>query len=188
MLKGPLETFRPVIESVPLKKKENRAQPRVEPGPLAFYTFLPYHYTTTPTRQNSKIPKNLSRDTSKLSFLNCYIRTFFSKKKYIPGCQLEKQSETMQSGSYNKVSLPGGTPLPTLPWSAPSWLRKILNLTLLFFLVGISLASVVQMLHSAIHRINRYPKNKYHENQLRYPLCTDLSSRKGYPPSEQLGP
>ena len=45
-------------------------------------------------------------------------------------------------------------------------------------------ASVVQMLHSAIHRINHYPADKYKGNQLHliYPMDSD-----GYPPFEQLG-
>ena len=37
-------------------------------------------------------------------------------------------------------------------------------------------ASVVQNLDSAIHRINRYPADKYYENQLPYPLDSDLSN------------
>ena len=35
---------------------------------------------------------------------------------------------------------------------------------------------VVQKLDSAIHRINRYPEDKNYENQLRYPLDSNLSS------------
>ena len=35
---------------------------------------------------------------------------------------------------------------------------------------SISLAQVVQKLDSAIHRINRYPEEKYYENQLCYPV------------------
>ena len=38
-----------------------------------------------------------------------------------------------------------------------------------------ALAPVVQMLDSAIHRINHYPADKYYGNQLRYPLDSDLS-------------
>ena len=38
------------------------------------------------------------------------------------------------------------------------------------------LVPVVQKLASAIHRVNRYPENKYYENQLRYPLVSNLSS------------
>ena len=38
------------------------------------------------------------------------------------------------------------------------------------------LVPVVQKLDSAIHRINRYPEDKYYENQLRYPLDSNLSS------------
>ena len=48
------------------------------------------------------------------------------------------------------------------------------------------LAPVVQKLDSAIHRITRYPAGKYYENQLRYPLNSDLSSEECYPPLEQL--
>ena len=38
-----------------------------------------------------------------------------------------------------------------------------------------NLTPVVQMLDSAIHRINHYPADKYYGNQLRYPLDSDLS-------------
>ena len=41
---------------------------------------------------------------------------------------------------------------------------------------------------SAIHRINHYPEDKYYENQLRYPLDSNLSGGWRYPPFEQLGP
>ena len=34
---------------------------------------------------------------------------------------------------------------------------------------------VVQKLDNSIHRINRYPEDKYYENQLRYPLDSNLS-------------
>ena len=37
-------------------------------------------------------------------------------------------------------------------------------------------APVVRKLDSAIHRINRYPAVKYYDNQLRYPVDSDLSS------------
>ena len=39
----------------------------------------------------------------------------------------------------------------------------------------IILASVVQTLDTAIHRINHYPTDKYYGNQLRYALDSDLS-------------
>ena len=39
------------------------------------------------------------------------------------------------------------------------------------------LASVVQTLDSAIHRINHYPAEKYYRNQLHYPLDSALSGR-----------
>ena len=50
------------------------------------------------------------------------------------------------------------------------------------------LASVVQTLDSAIHRINHYPADKYYGNQLRYPLDRFLSGGYRYPAFEQLGP
>ena len=53
---------------------------------------------------------------------------------------------------------------------------------------GNVLVPVVQKSDSAIHRINRYPADKYYENQLRYPLDSNLSSGYRYPPFEQLGP
>ena len=37
------------------------------------------------------------------------------------------------------------------------------------------LAPVVQTLDTAIHRINHCPADKHYENQLRYPLDSDLS-------------
>ena len=39
----------------------------------------------------------------------------------------------------------------------------------------ISRPPVVQMLDSAIHRINHYSVDKYYRNQLRYPLDGELS-------------
>ena len=36
------------------------------------------------------------------------------------------------------------------------------------------LAPVVQKLYSAIHGINRYPDDKYYENQLHYPLDSNI--------------
>ena len=42
-------------------------------------------------------------------------------------------------------------------------------------MVIVVLASVVQTLDSAIHRINHYPTDKYYGNQLPYPLDSDLS-------------
>ena len=56
----------------------------------------------------------------------------------------------------------------------------------LIILSFLRLAPVVQKLDSAIHRINRYPADKYYENQLRYPLDSDLASEECYPPFEQL--
>ena len=38
------------------------------------------------------------------------------------------------------------------------------------------LAPVVRKLDSAIHWINRYPEDKYYDNQLRYPVDSDLST------------
>ena len=39
-----------------------------------------------------------------------------------------------------------------------------------------AMVSVVENLDSAIHRISRYLEDKYYENQLRYPLDSNLSS------------
>ena len=50
------------------------------------------------------------------------------------------------------------------------------------------LALVVQTLDSAIHWINHYPAAKYYENQLRYPLDSDLSGGQRYLTFEQPGP
>ena len=50
------------------------------------------------------------------------------------------------------------------------------------------LAPVVQTLDSGIHRINHYPADKYYENELRYPLDSDLSGGLRYPTFEQPGP
>ena len=51
-------------------------------------------------------------------------------------------------------------------------------------------APVVQKLDSAIIRINHYPTQVTDEceNQLHYPVDSDLSGGSGYPPFEQLGP
>ena len=40
-----------------------------------------------------------------------------------------------------------------------------------------NLAPVVRRLDNAIHRINRYPTDKCHQNILRYPADSDLSGR-----------
>ena len=42
--------------------------------------------------------------------------------------------------------------------------------------INLDQAPVVQMLDSAIHRINCYPVDKYLGNQLHYPLDRDLST------------
>ena len=42
--------------------------------------------------------------------------------------------------------------------------------------VVIALAPVVQTMDSAVHRINHYPANKHQQNQLSYPVNSDLSS------------
>ena len=67
---------------------------------------------------------------------------------------------------------------------AKSWLNDVslfsfLAKSLLLFKKNLSTnlqASVVEKLDSAIHRINRYPEDKYYQNQLRYPLDSNLSS------------
>ena len=38
------------------------------------------------------------------------------------------------------------------------------------------LAPVVQMMDSAVHLINHYPAHKHKQNQLSYPVDSDLSS------------
>ena len=38
------------------------------------------------------------------------------------------------------------------------------------------LAPVVQTMDSAVHRINHYPADKHYQNQLSYPVDSDLSS------------
>ena len=52
-------------------------------------------------------------------------------------------------------------------------------------LLNLKWAPFAQTLDGAIHRINNYPADENHGNQLRYPLNTDLSSGKRYPPFEQ---
>ena len=42
--------------------------------------------------------------------------------------------------------------------------------------IAVQQVLVVQKLDSAIHWINPYPEDKYYENQLRYPLDSNLSS------------
>ena len=48
-------------------------------------------------------------------------------------------------------------------------------------------ARVVQKMDSALHWINHYPADKYCENQLHYPLESDLSGGERYVAFEQLG-
>ena len=50
------------------------------------------------------------------------------------------------------------------------------------------LAPVVQKLDSAIHRINRYPADKYYENQIALPSGLWFTSEECYPPFDQLKP
>ena len=54
------------------------------------------------------------------------------------------------------------------------------------WLLAICLASVVQTMDSAVHRINHYPA----DNSIGfvYPLDSDLSGGQRYPSFEQLGP
>ena len=49
-------------------------------------------------------------------------------------------------------------------------------------------APVVQRVDNAIHWINRYPVDKCWRKKLRYPLDSDLSGDKRYPPFEQPAP
>ena len=48
-------------------------------------------------------------------------------------------------------------------------------------------ARVVQTMDSALHRINHYPADTYYENQLHYPLESDLSGVERYVAFKQLG-
>ena len=64
-----------------------------------------------------------------------------------------------------------------------SWSCKVIGAICL-----ICLASVVQTLDGAIHRINHYPADKYYGNQLRYPVDSYLSCGERYPTFEQPGP
>ena len=50
------------------------------------------------------------------------------------------------------------------------------------------LAPVVQTMDSAVHRINYYPADKHPQNQLSYPVDSDLSRGQRYPAFEQLEP
>ena len=50
------------------------------------------------------------------------------------------------------------------------------NVTCNASVLSVPQAPVVQKLDNAIHRTNRYPEDKYYENQLRYPLDSNLSS------------
>ena len=48
---------------------------------------------------------------------------------------------------------------------------------------------LVKSSDSPIHRINRYPRDKYHENYIALSTVdTDLSGGYRFPPFEQLGP
>ena len=60
-------------------------------------------------------------------------------------------------------------------WSVPTCIHLIENLAIVFIA---HLTLVVQTLDSTMHRINRYPVDKYYENQLCYPLDSDLTSGK----------
>ena len=55
-------------------------------------------------------------------------------------------------------------------WAQTQWLYEVQ------VLLTILLARVVQKLDRAIQRINHYPADKYYENQLRYPLDSNLSN------------
>ena len=56
------------------------------------------------------------------------------------------------------------------------WENKAKFINTVCWISTVKQAPVVQTLEVAIHRINRYPVDKYYENELRYP------------PFEQLGP
>ena len=91
------ERFDLLLRMFRWKRKKTQRRTRT----YRILTFLLYHCTTTRTRQNSKIPKNLIGDTSKLSLLTVtsghfFFFFFFFKKNLIPGWKLEKQNEANQ--------------------------------------------------------------------------------------------
>ena len=98
-LNRPLEKFDLLLGVFRLKRRKIPRNPGSNPEPRTrtcrILTFLLCDYTTTRTRQNSKIPKNLNGDTSKLSFLTVTSGHFFPKN-LIPGWKLEKQNEANQ--------------------------------------------------------------------------------------------
>ena len=83
-LNRPFEKFDLLLRVFRLKRRKIPRNPGSNPEPRTrtcrILTFLLSHYTTTLTRQNSKIPKNLNGDTSKLSFLTVTSGHFFPKK------------------------------------------------------------------------------------------------------------
>ena len=54
------------------------------------------------------------------------------------------------------------------------------RLNVRFWLAHVVLAPAVQNLDSAIHWINRYPEDKYYENQLRYPVDSVIHLSKNW--------
>ena len=98
-LNRPLEKFDLLLRVFRLKRRKIPRSPGSNPEPRTrtcrILTFLLCHYTTTRTRQNFKIPKNLNGDTSKLSFLTVTSGHFFPKN-LIPGWKLQKQNEANQ--------------------------------------------------------------------------------------------
>ena len=107
------ERFDLLLRMFRWKRKKTQRRTRT----YRILTFLLYHCTTTRTRQNSKIPKNLIGDTSKLSLLTVtsghFFLFFFFQKKSNSRMKTWKAKRS-QSGSWNKVSRPGVTPLRTL--------------------------------------------------------------------------
>jgi len=61
-----------------------------------------------------------------------------------------------------------------MSFSRHSHSHKMNQLALLGLFTDLVL--IVQKLDSAIHWINRYPEDKHYENQLHYPLDSNLSS------------
>ena len=73
------------------------------------------------------------------------------------------------------------------PQISSSFANKFSKLLLVEDQKHITLAPVVQTLHSPIHPINHYLVHNYYRQQLHYPLDGDLSCAYRYPPFQQLG-
>ena len=86
-----LKIFSLVIESVPIKKKENKKPGKIRT--VGILNCLPYHDITTPTFQNSEKVKYINQQTV---FLNWYISNRRPKLflKLLTQIQLELESRS----------------------------------------------------------------------------------------------